>query len=75
MVVTDDKLNDTRTRHLLNPKNTMQKQNLFEIDLNDKLKFDEQNPIFDSRLSKIESDKLPDKSVKTFLNKAQKILN
>lgn len=75
MVVTDDKLNDTRTRHLLNPKNTMQKQNLFEIDLNDKLKFDEQNPIFDSRLSEIESDKLPDKSVKTFLSKAQKILN
>ena len=73
MVITDGKQNDTCTRHLPDPiyKNAIQKQNPFEIDFKDNSKFDEQNPIFDSQVSEMESGKLPEKSVKTLLNKAQ----
>ena len=48
----------------------MRKQNLFEI-VEDTSKFDSQNPITDSLLSEVESEKLNDDSIKKLLNNKQ----
>ena len=51
--------------------NVMWKQNMFEIVFKDISKFGAQNLITGSLLSKIESGKLTEESVKKFLNKAR----
>ena len=75
MIGKDDRFNDVRMRDMLNPvyKNVMRKQNPVEIVFKDISKFDTQNPITFTLLSKISSGKLTDESVKKLLNKAPNI--
>ena len=55
MIGKDDRFNDVRMRDMLNPvyKNVMRKQNPIEIVFKDISKFDTQNPITFTLLSKI----------------------
>ena len=67
IIVTDGRLNNAHVKHMLYRvhKNVMYKQNpFFKIS-----KFEVHNPIIGRLLSKIESSKLTDESVKRFLNK------
>ena len=75
MIVKDDRFNGVCMRDMLNPvdKNVMRKQNPFEIVFKDISKFDTQNPITCTLLSKVESGKLADESVEKLLNKAPNI--
>ena len=70
IIVTDGRLNNVRVKHMLYRvhKNGMYKQNPFETVFKIS-KFEVHNPIIGRLLSKIESGKLTDESVKRFLNK------